>query len=493
MIWNKKQTVRVLAKGGILTPSYLLSILKIARLAGSSTVHFGSRQDLLFDVKKDQMQPVKEAFMSLNTDYIIHGKGGQKVQNIVSSYVSSDIMASTPWLSSGNFLFVLENFKYQPILRINITDPVQSMVPLMFGHLNFIASPIQHYWYLYIRRTEDELPVRWPVMVLSGDIGTLSEEIEQNWSKFQHGNVSDWFEIIKTQFEYSSRKIESELTIDFKYPHDYEGFGKMYSSQNYWAGFYWRNNAYEIDFLEELCHLCSNTGVSKICVTPWKSFLVKEIQEKDLILWNRLLGRFGITMRHSSFELNWHLPLQDKLAFRLRRNIVKAFDKVDVCVHGLTFGIKIKPEPSFYSIKIERMPGIKFLKGFDIFATYKISHVKNFNPNLCEYIEFASQVPRHRVAGELQSLTLKFFGQLIKTTEPNVAKVASQKMELHSVYQCKNCLSIYDARKGAPSMDIPVNTDFAMLPDDFKCYTCETPKSEFQQVYYENILKSALS
>jgi rubredoxin len=490
MSLGKKQTIRVLAKGGILTPSHLSRILAIAKVAGSDKVHLGSRQDLLFDVKSTLMPKVKEAFQKIDSDYIIHGEKELRSQNIVSSYVSADIMNSTSWLSSGNYLYLLEKFNYQPKLRINIADPEQSLVPLMFGQLNFIASPIQHYWYLYIRRTDDEIPVRWPVMIQSDDICALSNALERFWADFWRGNVSDWFQFLGHRIEYNSRKIEVDPHFVFKQSHDYEGFEKMYASKNYWAGLYWRNNEYEIDFLEELCVLCLKTGISKICITPWKSFLIKEIAEKDLPLWDHLLGKFGINMRHSSFDMNWHLPFKNKMALRLKRRIVKAFDSVDVCVYGLTFGIKAKNDFSFYSIQMERKSGIKLFNKIDLFAVYKILHVKNFNPNLCEYITHSSFVLWYRIPTELQKLTLKFYSQYLLTSE--TIETGSEKKETKTlVFQCEHCLSVYDEMKGVIAFDIPAGTRFNKLPETFKCQLCDAPKTDFKPVYFEQVLKNA--
>jgi rubredoxin len=490
MSLGKKQTIRVLAKGGILTPSHLSRILEIVRLAGSSKVHFGSRQDLLFEVKQSRMSKIQTAFKKIDSDYIVYGNKGLRSQNIVSSYISADIMNSTSWLSSGNYLYVLERFNYQPKLRVNIADPEQSLVPIMFGQLNFIASPIEHYWYLYIRRTDDEIPVRWPVMIHSDDICLLAESFERFWADFKRGNVSDWFEFLRHRIEYNNRKIESEPRLDFKHSHDYEGFGKMHASKNYWAGLYWRNNEYEIDFLEELCALCLRTGISKICITPWKSFMVKEIAEKDLVHWDLLLGKFGINMRHSSFDMNWHLPFKNKTALRLKRLIVKAFDRVDVCVYGLTFGIKAKNDFSFYSIQLERRFGIKLFNRLDVFAVYKIRYVKNFNPNLCEYITYSPFVPWYRIQTELQKLTLKFYSQYLQHSEI-IETEPEKKVTKILVYQCEHCQSVYDEKKGMIAFDIPAGTKFDKLPQTFKCQLCDAPKADFKPVYYDQLVKNA--
>jgi len=493
MMWKSEKIIRVLAKGGILTPAHLKRILEIVKLSGSSKVHFGSRQDLLFEVHSGQMPLVKEAFEKINCDYIIHGEKKTRSQNIVSSYVSADIMNATSWLSSGNYLSVLENFKYQPTLCVNIADPAQSLVPLMFGQLNFIASPVEHYWYLYIRRDNSEVAVRWPVMVLGEDITNLSQAFESYWDEIQMGTVSDWFHFLQKRVTYNSRKIETVPVLDYKFSQDYEGFGRMKSSQNYWAGFFWRNNSYEIDFLEQLCELCTKTGISKICITPWKSFLVKEIHQKDLILWDILLGKFGINMRHSSFDLNWHLPFNDKMAFRLKRKIVRNFDKVDVCVYGLTFGVKEERAFPFYNIQIEKLKEIRLFNRLNLFSYYRISYAKDFNPNLCEYITFKDKVSKYNLSKVLKELTIEFYNHYLKPIESELPTIEIEKQLQTYVYQCSTCDTIYNEEKGSVKYGISPGTKFVRIPDTFKCPLCEGPKSDFVGVFLEEVIENSLN
>ncbi len=491
MIGVSKQMVRIFAKGGILTPSYLIGILKIAKKTGNKHVHFGSRQDILFQVSTAQMPIINDGFKSLQTDYVVHGRKGTQFQNIVSSYVSSDMAAATSWLSSGTYLFILEQFNFKPTLRINIADPKQSLVPLFYGHLNFIASSLKDYWYLYIRRDEISVPERWPVMILSSDISLLSKNIETEWPKLLYGGISGFFAYLNEKTNYNWRKIENDLTLDSIPPQDYEGFGKMNASVNYWAGFYWRNNSYDISFLEEMCSLCLRTNISKICLTPWKSFLIKEINEKDLIHWHRLLGRFGINMRHSSFELNWHLPLLDKQALKLKRYIVKKFDKVDVCVHGLTFGIKTKQEPALTNVLIEKKHGLKFMKELDPFITYKIYHTRNFNANTWLYEEYMTHVSRKHLPGALQNVASKYYAQLLDTAERIEHNPKIEKTDNSYVYQCQTCFSIHDEQTGDSNRGIAANTKFSDLPETFCCPLCEAPKSSFRKTQMSKIIQEA--
>jgi rubredoxin len=484
MIWSTKHTVRVLAKGGILTPSHLLKILEIVKLSGNKHVHFGSRQDLLFQIDKSQMGKLKEAFEGIQTDYIIHGRNEVNFQNIVSSYVSSDMVPGTTWVKPGNYLNILEDFTYLPKLRINIADPKQSLIPLFYGHLNYIASTVKDYWYLFIRKSDNASPECWPVLVLNNDIAVLSKAIENHWQLLDKAQITDIFELIQTELNYNWRKIESAFKLEQIPPHDYEGFGRMYSTTNYWAGFYWRNNCYNIDFLEEVCHLCLRTNISKICLTSWKSFLIKEITENDQKQWMQLLGRFGINMRHASFELNWHLPLHDKYALRLKRFLVKEFDNVDISVSGLTFGIKTKPEPAFCAILIERVQVLPFLKDWDLFLSYKVLYAFNFNANTCEYEEYAAQVPRYRLPEVLKSLTKKYSSELTYKNENTPKEAKPLRTDKHIVHQCIHCLSVYDSKTE--------KTDFMQLPESFTCPLCDAPKIDFKPIFFSSLTSTAV-
>jgi len=54
--------------------------------------------------------------------------------------VSTEILPTTSWLTGERYLYVLEQFKHNPKLRINVIDPKQRLVPLYTGNVNFIAS-----------------------------------------------------------------------------------------------------------------------------------------------------------------------------------------------------------------------------------------------------------------------------------------------------------------------------------------------------------------
>ncbi len=49
-------------------------------------------------------------------------------------------------------------------------------------------------------------------------------------------------------------------------------------------------------------------------------------------------------------------------------------------------------------------------------------------------------------------------------------------------YQCQVCGYIYDPAEGEPGVEIPLNTSFENLPDDWVCPICGEAKDQFTSV-----------
>jgi rubredoxin len=55
------------------------------------------------------------------------------------------------------------------------------------------------------------------------------------------------------------------------------------------------------------------------------------------------------------------------------------------------------------------------------------------------------------------------------------------------VYQCRDCLTVYDELYGDPVQNISAGTSFSSLPDHYCCALCEADKANFSAVE-KNIL-----
>src|SRR5690606_40734729 len=123
---------KLLIKGGILSPGELQMIVTTLMESGVKHISFGSRQDILFST----YLPLKK--FNFSSDICCVDPLDNDKENIVCSYLSTDILPTTPWLTGDRYLYILEQFKYHPKLKINIADPLQRLVPLYSGHINFI-------------------------------------------------------------------------------------------------------------------------------------------------------------------------------------------------------------------------------------------------------------------------------------------------------------------------------------------------------------------
>jgi len=85
---GKNDLIRVFAKGGILSPADLLSILGISKKLGNDHIAFGSRQDVIFPSGGRSREEIAEACKTIDIDFEI-GTDNSVYQNIVSSYQCS--------------------------------------------------------------------------------------------------------------------------------------------------------------------------------------------------------------------------------------------------------------------------------------------------------------------------------------------------------------------------------------------------------------------
>lgn len=475
---KKSSLVRAFVRGGFLSPVDLLKIMELSASFGNHYILFGSRQDIMFpsnDLPEDHLE---KAFSAINIDYEL--AGDQSVyQNLVSSYAAVNVVETTNWVKEDTYNVIIDSFDYKPRLKINIVDPMQSLVPLFTGELNFIASGDENYWYLYIRDgRKGNILECWPRLIAGQDIARISRELEKLFLDFLPFTVEEMYLMFMNNLlRINYKPVTGKLKLhNPAFPY-YEGLNAMLNNQ-YWLGLYWRNNEYGIDFMSAACKLCQETNISKINIIPWKAFLIKGVKATDRLRWQKLMGKFGINERHSSLELNWHLPVIDKEALELKKFLVRELDQQDISTHGLTFTIKT-------SRKILYFTTVVIEKNEEALSAdqYNILYAKNFNPANTVYHTYVRGVRKEVLPALLIELSKLYFRQL------NPAKEKEQEVKHEPVakgmnprYQCSNCLTIYDPQYGDPQADIPAGVPFERLPDSYRCHVCDSGKKDFIQV-----------
>ena len=487
-------TIKVNFKGGIISPGDLYNVLLAAGKSGLLYVRFGLRQQLLFDVAIEELKNITTELNMLGINYEINK---EEFPNIVSSYPAEEVFINNTWLSEGVYKDIFDLIDYQPRLKINISDSNQSFTPLLTGNINWVASPTaQHFWHLFIRFPKTNIVYEWKDVIYTNDVASFSNHIEkiilQHPAKFYDNNAASGDELytMAKNADFNIKPADGTLTLPtFKLPY-YEGLNRY--NDKYWLGIYRRDELFSIKFLKEVCQLCLQTKIGQLCSTPWKTIIIKGIEEKNRADWNYLLDKFQINVRHAANELNFQVDDNSMDALKLKQHLVKYLNDDDTRTFGVCIGIKTKMKSEvFSSILVRRKPLIR-IGSVGLFHVYDILCAKDYNPNERTGFAFSKDNPKFLLAEQLRRAVLSFYkyhsekGEVVVTVSGKKESIAVETKE-ETVYQCKNCLTVYDERIGDPEYGIDPGTLFKELPDSFCCSVCDSPKENFVPVKKETI------
>ena len=481
-------TIRLNLPGGIVPAGDLLSIAEAAEAAGIEHLHLGTRQQLLVLADDEQLPPLAEALAAAG---IAHEIDGEQHPNISSSYVVEEVFHNTAWLREGVYKDILDLFDFQPRLKINIIDKGQTFLPFFTGNLNFITSDTPNYWYLYVRFPKHNQLYCWPSLVYSEDIPAVSGAIERvvfgHRERFYDQPAADGtllYGLVSAQQAFGFQPITTPLALpQFTLPY-YEGFNR-YGSK-IWLGIYRRNEQFSLAFLKDVCQLCLRTRIGQLCTTPWKSLIIKGIDPTDRPLWDAVLRRHRINVRHAANELNWQVEDDCPLGLALKHELVRHFNEEDIRTYQLCFAIKTRPKTGLFgSIVVRAQPGGRSQTGLHA-ERYELLHTRDFNPNSKDFVSFRQKVARENLPWYLAQLCDQFYEQQAAATLPapvleEVPAEPTEPAAAPGLYQCRHCRTVYDEALGEPAQGIAPGTPWVALVA-YACPTCEADRGEFAEV-----------
>ncbi len=488
---KKSNTIKINFHGGIISPGDLYNILVAAGHAGIHYVSFGLRQQLLIEADGETAQKLCSELEQLA---IFYETDNDVFPNIVSSYPAEEVFIQNTWLSEGVYKDILDGIDYRPRLKINISDSNQSFTPMLTGNINWVAAPdAQHFWHLFIRFPKTNIIYEWNQLVYTNDIARLSKTIEagifsnsKNFVDNKSASGDALFKLIDTT-GFILKPAENPARLPaFNLPY-YEGLNRY--SNKYWLGVYRRDERFNIGFLKNLCLLCLDTKIGQLCATPWKTIIVKGIEEKDKLRWNRLLEQHNINMRHAANELNFQVEDNCDDGLQLKNYLIKKFNNDDLRTFGVCIGIKTRSKSEvFSSILVKRRPLFKIF-GLGLGYVYDILCAKDFNPNERTGFIFSTFNFKFLLAEQLRRCITSFYQsrEMLASTAKAIPIVKPKKETNKSattgiVQQCPHCLSIYDAATGDTENNIEPGTAFENLPVNYQCPVCETGKTEFRHI-----------
>lgn len=473
--------IKINLPGGIASPGYLRDVLTRAWNANVRQARFGSRQQLLFTVHYEMMRFLEKDLKDANIEYEINTA---RFPNIISSYCGEDVFRTGQWLVANEYHTVLDSFDYKPLLKVNISDSNQSFTPFFTGNLNFISSPEPHFWYLYVRQKQSNSVFKWRDLIYSHETGRLAKVIEECMLSEDGIGEEALYQMVREKISYISEPAASDLDLpSFSLPY-YEGFNR-YESRT-WLGLYRRDEQFPIELLLDICNLCMKSRIGEICITPWKSLIIKGIEDNYRTEWSNILGKHNINVRHAANELAWQTEDHTDDGTILKKDLIRYIEKHDTRTFGLCFGIQTREKSEvFGSILIKKRPLIR-IGQLALFSLYDLYFTENFNPNSRTQILFEKGLFKIHLPVQLERLCRRFNNRRIWENEelhkPDPEELKSEVYDLPAVHQCPHCFTVYDPQFGDLLKNIPAGTPFGELPDDYTCSTCDAEKIEMTEM-----------
>ncbi|MCO4294112.1 rubredoxin [Solitalea sp. MAHUQ-68] len=487
---SKKSTVKINLPGGILSAGELKTIVKAAEAAGVKEVQMSVRQQLYLTLPHSR---IPDIVAELDNSGLFYEIDFDDYPNIVSSYVTDELFNQPDWLTEGVYADVLDSFDYKPQLKINLVDSTQTLVPFFTGNINFISSTTPHYWHLFIRFPKVSVNYQWEGLVYTDDISKLAKTIElsilDNKELFYekaNANGELLQSMVADKKEFAFRKANEELYLpEFALPY-YEGFNGY--GKKIWLGIYRRDELFSVEFLKDVCAICLKTKVGRIYTTPWKSIIIKGIEREDQKYWSYILGKHQINVRHASNELNWQVEDLSAEGLTIKKYLSRRFDSIDLKTYGLCFAIKTQPRTGLFgSIVIKKLHNVRKTKT-KTSDRFDILYTPNFNANSKNYIGYKSRVLLTDLDEYLAELCRQYYEEKGLFNESAYdfkleESKTEESEELRKVYQCENCLTVYDEVYGDELNNVAPGTAFDKLADSYCCPTCESSKTAFMLTF----------
>ena len=152
-----------------------------------------------------------------------------------------------------------------------------------------------------------------------------------------------------------------------------------------------------------------DTKIGQLYTTPWKSLIIKNIEEKYRSLWSFVLDKHRINVRHASNELNWQVEDSNEDGLIIKQNIIRQFDKEDVRTFGLCLAVKTQPNTGLFGSVIVRRQFNTIRGKLKALDKYDILHTDDFNPNSKNYTLYRSGIRKEHLAVYLISLCKAFY------------------------------------------------------------------------------------
>jgi rubredoxin len=436
----------------------------------------GEQQTLYFLPKnEEESKSIQESIEALNFRF-------QTAENfnLVSSIPAIDIVASTPWLHSGVYAKISQNFPKIKPLSVRIVDPAQRLVSLFGSQINFVASESINFWYLYVRLNDGNYFL-WPVMINSNSVGDtykiLSQLLIENPNldkKSLLNSFNNQSETISTRSFLTDPKIES-----MEFP-NYDGI--HFTGNDYWFGFGGANGYFKTTELDAFCVLLEQIEIKEIYLNIRGGFILKGIKNQHIALLNQWIKQSSFKTGRAFNELGWQYDALNQKEQKLKEKFTKELAKRGNENYGFSVKLthsnllNLEKEDTDYVISYSSM----ILK-ISLFDQFQLFIKQSKNPADGIYRAVGTKQSFGQVAENLYAKLLsasKYQVEIIENKQEYQDELAKQINPINE-YVCSECGNVYNPELGDTNQGISVGTEFDSLPEKYACFVCGAEKKSF--------------
>ncbi|MCU0448682.1 MAG: rubredoxin [Bernardetiaceae bacterium] len=388
--------------------------------------------------------------------------------NLVTSQVAAGLYPAVPWLAADTYAEVLETLPAALGLPVNLTDAQQPLVPRFGGELNLLASLRPDYWHVFGQRPDGSGRQAVPGLVETRGLAPLL-----HWAEAHRANLPAALRAWPAQvpapvLAHWLPQAEAAAVTPLPFP-ALEGFSTPAGPA--WLGLFRRDYRFSLPFLAALAQLAAGQKIGRLYLTPWRTWVVKDLRAEHRPAWELLLGRHQFSTQHSPTELRWQLPDGDEVAHAQARAWASELHGREAQLGPLSFALASQPFPVATSVLIKPENG-----------GYALAHTPRFERSGGPWVWAAHSLAPAQVPEALIHLAQTFFEQN-QASQPSPAPAELPEAATspgYPVLQCSHCLSVYDPQVGDPAAQVPPQTPPEALPDSYCCHLCAAPRSQMQ-------------
>ena len=369
---------------------------------------------------------------------------------------------------------ILDTFSVPPSIRVALSDPTQTIMPIYAGDVIFIATEIRGYWELVLQNNKEGLYFSREA-VPSERISEIVRFLELCLDNVEGAELSTIHASLRLQFKDEIIPIDNSLSHSVDESLDFLGFRPSTTSGTFCLGVHCPYGEYTPAFIQEICVLARKQSITKLAVTPAGTIFIPTVNESETKPWRKLLGRYGVSLVTEGFS-----PYIRHSSNTMSKRIVQSLDRLTVPVTGLTIAIDRDYRDGEATISISSN------NRSNAFVRLMPSR---FSLRACDDIEFNPDGPMTTITNlsfkQLSSAlirTIKAYHHdgIVDLPDSESPRIIYEHS--NNSYSCLDCYTQYAPEYGDPKAAIKPYTEFDLLPESWRCPVCEGPKVNFIQV-----------